>query len=211
MLKVGGKGYCCKALVLFLPVFFCALSVVGQSDTLKAADSSYFNDGDLSLRTYVLKIELLPAIVGAVKVNVERKIGELFAAEVGVGIVFPGYLDVNDWIMNPERQENVLETGGGFQLACRYYFRPQAMNYYYGGLVLEYRHFGIKNSSLRFLSSDIQLVLGRQIYITNRLVVDLNGGIGTRYDAWGKSIVNTEGADLTSIILGGSLKIGLLL
>ncbi len=169
-----------KLLSIFLVIFFVSnSSLQAQNDTIDENDA-FFDDGGISKKKNLIKINTLSLLSGDLPVSYERGFGKRLSLEVGVGVLLPFYFN--------EIPGEAIDNGFGLKkrdlgysltIFPKYYLFSETLDYVYVGFQYRQRNFDRNTQSIR--QNDYCLIYGFQYYIYSQFSVDFSIGIGFRF------------------------------
>jgi hypothetical protein len=195
-----------KHFFIFIFIFFVSTSAQSQNtDTNSVA--YLMDDGNISNTKNIIKVNFISPIMGDVPFYYERLLGKYIGIEAGVGILLPYYGPEGLGILYEEKE--IVDPGLGYSIWVqpKVYFFGKAPEYNYMGFQYRKRHYNLNNGQ-QIDHIDLTLNFGFQFFITNRLLLDYNIGIGFRQRKYSvyHSANATEG--LIGIAMPMNLRLG---
>lgn len=179
--------------------------VVAQKDTLPD-NSYYFDDGGISERKNIFKVNILAIVSGDLPFYYERILGKSFGLEIGAGLLLPYYLPDLPNLFTEEYEVENPDFGHSLWIHPKYYIQPKAPEFGYFGIQLRRRHYNQNNQSIIF--SDLTINYGFQLFLGKRFIFDYNVGIGSSFKTQKSLNIKNEKSGL-AIPIG--IKLGILL
>lgn len=179
--------------------------VYTQSDSIQD-NSFYFDDGGISARKNIIKINILSAINGDLPLYYERALSKSFSIEIGAGLLLPYYILELPQIFSTEAEIINPDFGYSLWIHPKYYLQQNAPELNYFGVQIRKRNYNQNNQTIVY--TDVTLNYGLQLILGKRIAFDYNVGIGVRFK---REKSTSEKNVITGIALPIGIKIGIII
>lgn len=184
------------------------LSSYCQTDSSSAFNEKYFfDDNGLSNAKNIFKLNIASAIIGDLSLQYERKLSRRIGIEASVGALLPYYFPENDVLLL--KGEPIVNPGLGYsyRLFPKYYLMADAPEGQYNGFLWRRRFYHLDGGN-RMTFTDLTFQSGYQFSLSDRLLLDVNLGIGFRFRRY-KSFSDPDQDNIDhSLVMPLSLSIG---
>ncbi len=183
-------------------LFILFTLVTSLNSTLTGQDlSEVFDDGGLSQRKNLIKINIVPLFQGELTFNYERILTDHITAEVGLGFQLPYYMpDIGMFLNDGSATIEKPAFSVQWWLFPKYYFQA-APEMGFVGVILRQRKYDTNENDYNI--TDIMYSYGIQMFKGDKMLIEFNIAIGYRLQKNQTVKLKKEG-----VAIGYGMKVG---
>ena len=169
--------------------FNLAFSQENQNDNMV----QYFDDGGMSEKNNFIKVNAASIVAGDLSFSYERTFEKKIGLELSYGFILPFYVwEFGTFGLDAGMNSTISPTGGySYNLQFKYYYYSLSSNSDGMFIGFKYRKRNYKQETYDFDFNDYYINLGVQYFISNRMLLAYELGLGFRYS----NTFNYEGTE----------------
>lgn len=159
----------------------------------------FFDDGGISGSKNIVKLNIASVVTGDYAISIERVIRSNWSLEAGVGKLASYYNpDLYEYFQDDLEDIQLTNPEGGYSytISPKYYYLDDAPFEAYTAFEYRHRHFKYRNATSIYVN-DYTFNYGFQFILYQKLMMDINWGLGFRFKRLEKDNYQEETNNIT--------------